>query len=247
MRLLSYNIRYGGTGRERLIASVIRGCDADVVLLQEATHPHVVERLAAETGLKAWAARPGHSLAFLSRLEISHHEWHRPSGSRHPLLEVVPAGTELRLFGLHLSAVHSAPTEWRRVREMRALLRGTEHLRGGPHVLAGDFNTLAPGESLDWRRLPPRLRPFVWLSGGRVRYQTIPLLLGEGYADAYRLLHPQDAGHTFPTWGAHVRLDYFFIPARFADRIEDCRVVTSHPDAAPASDHFPLLAQLKPD
>jgi len=40
-------------------------------------------------------------------------------------------------------------------------------------VLAGDFNTLAPGEDLDLKRLPPRLRPFVWLSGGRIRWRTI--------------------------------------------------------------------------
>jgi len=33
----------------------------------------------------------------------------------------------------------------------------------GFHVLAGDFNTLAPGEQLEVGRLPRRLRPFVWL------------------------------------------------------------------------------------
>ena len=32
LRVLSYNIRYGGTGREAQIASVIRTCEPDVVV-----------------------------------------------------------------------------------------------------------------------------------------------------------------------------------------------------------------------
>ena len=41
------------------------------------------------------------------------------------------------------------------------------------HVLTGDFNTLAPGELMELRRLPPRLRFIAWATGGRVRYKTI--------------------------------------------------------------------------
>ena len=45
LRLLSYNIKFGGRGRERAIAEVIRGATPDVVLLQEATDPRVIEQL----------------------------------------------------------------------------------------------------------------------------------------------------------------------------------------------------------
>jgi exodeoxyribonuclease-3 len=68
-------------------------------------------------------------------------------------------------------------------------------------------------------------------------------MLDAGYLDGYRILHPVDRGFTFPTWNPHVRLDYMFLPARFADRLKDCQV-RDGVAAARASDHFPLLAEL---
>lgn len=247
LRLLSYNIRYGGTGREDRIAAVVRECSPDVVVFQEATDPRVVARVAELAGLGTWAARPSHSMGFASRVEIAHHEWHRPTGARHPFLEIIPAGTEFRIFGLHLSAVHSTWTEHRRVRELRALMRGIAHHQEGFHVLVGDFNALSPGELLDARRLPPRLRVLVWLSGGatRLKQAAIQTVLDGGYVDGYRTLHPNDPGYTFPTWDPHVRLDYAFVPARYADRMTDCQVFTDHDTAKEASDHFPLLSQIE--
>jgi endonuclease/exonuclease/phosphatase family metal-dependent hydrolase len=245
LRLLSYNIRYGGTGREQQLAAVIKDTAPDIVVFQEATRPLVIERLAEATRMSVWASREGHSLGFMSRLAIAHHEWHRPHGARHPFLEIVPADTDVRIFGLHLSAVHSNWTERRRVRELRALLKGIEQHQEGFHVLAGDFNTLAPGELLDLRRLPPRLWPLVWLSGGTIRWETISIMLDASYLDGYRLLHPQEKGFTFPTWDPHLRLDYVFLPAPHSSRLKTCQVINETPVAAQASDHFPLLAQLE--
>ena len=56
-RLLTYNILKGGTGREALIAQVINSCTPDLVLLQEATDPGNVERLAQATGMADWNHR----------------------------------------------------------------------------------------------------------------------------------------------------------------------------------------------
>jgi exodeoxyribonuclease-3 len=190
-----------------------------------------------------WRSFARQSLAYLSRRPVADASWHRPRFSRHAFIEVAPAGSDVRVFGVHLSAVHAAWTERRRVFELRALLRSIAHHQDRFHVLAGDFNTLAPGELLDCARLPPRLRPFVWLSGGRIKWRTIRLVLEAGYVDGYRLKQPGDMGHTFPTWGPHLRLDYVFVPAAFADRLVTCEVV-SHPDAAAASDHFPVVADL---
>jgi endonuclease/exonuclease/phosphatase family metal-dependent hydrolase len=243
LKLLSYNIRYGGAGREERLAEVIREASPDVVMFQEGTNPQVIERLARATGMGTWASRLGYSTAFISRLEIAKHEWHRPPGGRHPFLEVVPAGIDVSIFGLHLSAVHSAWTERRRVRELRSLLKLVAQREGGFHVVTGDFNTLAPGELLDTRRLPHRLRALVWLSGGRIRWETIQMMLDGGYVDAYRMLHPEDRGYTFPTWDPHVRLDYVFTPAAFAERLASCEVVAN--GASDASDHFPLLARIE--
>ena len=88
-----------------------------------------------------------------------------------------------------------------------------------------------------------RLRPFVWLSGGRIRWRTIQTVLDAGYVDAFRRVHPEEPGFTVPARDPHVRLDYAFVPAAYADRIAGCRRV-EHPDAATASDHLPLVLDL---
>jgi exodeoxyribonuclease-3 len=241
---MSYNVRYGGRGREEPLAAVVRAAGPDVVLLQEATRPDVVERLAHSTGLKHWHARRGESLACLSRGPLDEARWHRPRVSRHAFLEVAPAGSAWRIFGVHLSAVHAAWTERRRFYELRALLVAIQQHQAGPHALVGDFNTLAPGELLDVRKLPARLRALVWLSGGRIRWRTIQTVLDAGYTDAFRRLHPDVVGYTFPTWDPHVRLDYVFVPGAFADRVACCQVVAAD-GVRDASDHHPLLAELR--
>ncbi|HKP85532.1 MAG TPA: endonuclease/exonuclease/phosphatase family protein [Blastocatellia bacterium] len=243
LKLLSYNIRYGGIGREEDLAAVIREAAPDTVVFQEATRPHVIERLAAQTGMKVWGAQTGYSVGFMSRLEVAHYEWHCPPGTRRPFLEIVHPETGFRIFGLHLSAVHSNWTERRRVRELRATLNAIKRHQEGFHVLVGDFNTLAPGELLNVRSLPFRLRPLIWLSGA-LRWETIQIMLDAGYADGYRTLHKEDKGFTFPTWNPHVRLDYLFVPAPFADRLKVCQVVNGSPAVKQASDHFPLLADI---
>jgi endonuclease/exonuclease/phosphatase family metal-dependent hydrolase len=243
LRLLTYNIRYGGAGREAPLTAVIRACDPDLVVLQEATRPEVVDRVARAAGMQVWAARRGNSLGFMSRVPIAEHAWHQPARSRHAFLEIALGDRACRVFGIHLSAVHAAWTERRRVRELRALLGAIKQHQHGFHLLAGDFNTLAPGELLDVRQLPFRLRPFVWLSGGAIRWRTIQEVLDARYADAFRVRHPTATGLTFPTSNPHVRLDYVFIPTSQAPRLKSCEVITSDPAVA-ASDHFPLLADI---
>jgi exodeoxyribonuclease-3 len=244
LRLLSYNIRHGGLGRESAIAAVIRACDPDIVVLQEAVRLETVQMLASLTGLAVCAAQRGRSLACLGRLATTH-RWRRPLWSKHAVLELTLDASQVRIFGVHLSAVHAAWTERRRTMELRGLLR-TIRETAAPrfHVLVGDFNTLAPGEKLDTRRLPPRLRPFIWLSGGSIRWRTVGRVLEAGYADAWRIAHPDDeTAFTFPTWDPHLRLDYAFVPAADAGCVRRCEVIRSA-DAVVASDHFPLLAEL---
>jgi exodeoxyribonuclease III len=243
LRILSYNIRRGGAGREEPLAAVIRSASPDVVVLQEATRPDVVERIARDSGMQQWSARAGKSLALMSRAPVAHVAAHRPRISRHAFLEVAPSETAWRVFGVHLSAVHAAWTERRRVYELRALLKAIARHQQGPHVLIGDFNTVAPGDILDVRRLPHRLRALVWLSGGRIRWKTIATVLAEGYVDGFRYLNPDDLGYTLPTPEPHVRLDYAFIPGAFVRQLRSCEILKTA-DTARASDHFPLLLEI---
>lgn len=247
LRVLSYNIRYGGTSREQDLAAVIRGAAPDVVMLQEATDPSVVMRLAHLTGMSHWGARLGHSTGFLSRCGVTHHAWHHPRGSRHAFLELVLERESCRLFGLHLSAWFSKWSERRRAREIRALLNGIREHQHGFHLITGDFNALAPGEMLHVGRMPRWIRAMVWVSGRDIARDTIQTMLDASYADAWRLLHDDAPGHTFPTWDPHVRLDYVFVPVRDAARVRRCEIVTSPAESRVASDHFPLMADVAND
>ena len=126
LKLLSYNIRFGGTGRESRLAEVIRAVSPDLVVFQEATDPRVIEKLSIDTDFRYWAAQRAHSIAYISRIKIGYHEWHYPAGAKHSFLEIVPDGSEARIFGLHLSARFSKWDERQRGREIRNLLKGIE-------------------------------------------------------------------------------------------------------------------------
>ena len=242
LRLLSYNILKGGVGREAAIASIISSVEPDIVILQEAYRPSVVEQLAKTCGFDHWASSAGHSVAFLSRVTIASHVWRRVRWAKRAYLEIVTS-TDFRIYGVHLSAVHSNLTEQRRAYELRALLRSVERHQHGLHIVTGDFNTLAPGERLNMEKLPPRLRALAWVTGKSIRWITIRMMLEAGYVDAYRKFHG-DEGHTFTTWDPHVRLDYGFVPDAFKGTIQRCEVVRTHPSLKEASDHFPLLTEL---
>jgi endonuclease/exonuclease/phosphatase family metal-dependent hydrolase len=244
LRILSYNIRYGGVGKEAEIAAVVRAVAPDVVMLQEATHPSVVEHVARETGMSTCGVRMRHSTGFLSRIPVESHEWYHPRGAKHAFLEVVLAGRSCRLYGLHLTAWFSKWSERQREREIRALLEGIREHQHGFHLVLGDFNALAPGEALRSDRMPRWIRTMVWVSGRDIARTTIQTMLDANYADAWRTLHPSEEGYGFPTWDPHVRLDYVFVPQRYAARIAHCQVVTDAPHVKTASDHFPLLVEV---
>ena len=104
------------------LAEVIRTISPDIVVFQEATDPLVIEQLAKAIDAPYWSAQRSHSIAYISRIKIAYHEWHYPAGAKHSFLEVVPEGSEARIFGLHLSARFSIWDERQRAREIRNLL-----------------------------------------------------------------------------------------------------------------------------
>ncbi len=253
MRLLTYNIREGGVGRAELIAEVIKAASPDVVALQEARDPVVVENIARLAGFHFWGARWSHSTGFLSNVPVLTHGWRRPPRTRHALLEVALADGFPRLFVLHLRAWFSKWTERQRARELRGLLDGIqqqlikEERAFAFHVLAGDFNALAPGERFDSSSMPRWIRGMIWLSGRDIARSTIEMMQADGYVDAWRTLHADhenDPGFTFPVWNPHVRLDYVFTPAEYASRFTACEVRRTPEKVLTASDHFPLLVEI---
>lgn len=244
LRIMSYNIRFGGRGREGRLAEVINLAKPDLVILQEATDTRVVERLSQLTAMPHFGSTRGYSTAFLSRTPAEHFDWHRHPHLQRSVLDLKLPG--LRVLGIHLRATHSNLTERRRMREVRAILDFTSAYKNEPHLLTGDFNTLAPGELLNMQKLPTRYRVLAFLLGGRITFRALQLMLDAGYVDCYRRFH-EDAGYTFPAWDPHVRLDYFFAPSEFAHLVTACTVLTDiHiPNPAQATDHLPLLAEVE--
>ena len=253
VRLLTYNIREGGVGRAEAIAEVIEAAHPDVVALQEARDPLVVERIARVAGFPVWGSRRSHSTGFLSRVPVIEHAWRHPPHTRHALLEVSLADGLPRLFVLHLRAWFSKWSEQRRARELRGLLDGIqdqlirEQHAFAFHLLAGDFNALAPGERLDPSPMPAWIRGMIWLSGRDIARSTIEMMQSDGYVDAWRTMHADlesEPGYTFPVWSPHVRLDYVFTPAAYASRVIGCEVRRTPDVARTASDHFPLMVEI---
>lgn len=253
MRFLTYNIREGGVGRAEEIAAVIKAANPDVVALQEATHPEVVERIAELAGFEFFGSRRSHSTGFLSNVRVLDYAWRHPPRTRHALLEVSLADGFPRVFVLHLRAWFSKWSERHRARELRGLLDGIqaqlkrEENAFAFHVLAGDFNALAPGEKLDPSHMPRWIRGMIWLSGRDIARSTIEMMQSDGYIDAWRARYAsreKEPGYTFPVWDPHVRLDYVFTPAEYATRFTACEVRRSPEVVRTASDHFPLLVEI---
>jgi exodeoxyribonuclease III len=164
-RILTYNILVGGARRIDQIAQMIRAAHPDVVGLVEATNPRVVEELAERLGMEYRMTGSGTHLrdwqvAVLSRLPITRTQVHlRPGFLSKPMLEVSvqeEGGRELTLFVVHLVASFAYSARGgdnARRAEMSEILRIMAEKKGEPHLLMGDFNSLAPGDTLKASRL----------------------------------------------------------------------------------------------
>ena len=157
-RILSYNILVGGTGRVNQLAQVIASANPDVVGLVEATNVHVVEALAERLGMQYCISGTGKhqmdmQVALLSRFPIVRTQVHKLSVLDKPVLEVgieEADGGELTVFVAHLSAAfaHGRAGNGIRLREVREILPIMQTRQGTPHLLMGDFNSIAPGDRL---------------------------------------------------------------------------------------------------
>ncbi|HEY8169412.1 MAG TPA: endonuclease/exonuclease/phosphatase family protein [Candidatus Limnocylindrales bacterium] len=244
MRLASYNIRRGGTGRASSIAAVLRAIDPDVVVLQEATDANVVSALAQALDATVALAWPGRSVAVLSRIDASEARWHHP-GIGNSVAEVSFEEPDVRLIGVHLAAGLSGRRERRRDREVEQLLAAVNEPPGPARtIIAGDLNAIAPGESPTVAVLPPRVRIMLRI-GGWIETTVIARLVDDGLADAYRMLHPDEPGLTMPAKAPSVRLDYAFLGFGLVGAAVGCEVGGA--DQAlmiAASDHLPLVLEL---
>lgn len=161
MRVLSYNMLTGGATRVDQLESMIRGSQADVVGLVEATNAQVVEELAKRLDMHFVLTGQGrHSrdwqVALLSRLPIiSTRIYTNPAifARRHVLEATIEeaGGRQVSVFVAHFTAsFYRGPESNRRRRaEVQEIMGSMEEKKGQPHLLMGDFNSIAPGDRLD--------------------------------------------------------------------------------------------------
>lgn len=161
-----YNMRESGAKRTHELVSIIRSAHPDIVGIAEATNaqatekPMVIEDIAKQLGMQLILGGDPHDheyqVACMTCLPVVATRIHRIAGAGHfsrPVLEVCVEeanGEHLTMFVTHLSAAFSHGWAGTRIREreVRDLLRVTKLHReqGLPHVIVGDFNSLAPSD-----------------------------------------------------------------------------------------------------
>jgi endonuclease/exonuclease/phosphatase family metal-dependent hydrolase len=247
VKVLTFNIMNGAIGREYYGLEIFRALDPDLILLQEVTDPDVVRDWATELKMNFVLAK-GYTfrrVTLLSRYPIL--SWHShtpfPKLSR-DFLEVIiepQPNQTITVFCLHCAAQPFVLYEWFRLWELRSIIRRAKRYQTTPCLIAGDFNSVAPGDNLVSVWLPPGLRPLMRLQGNRYLRAAISLVLRSGFVDCYRRLH-SDAGFTFPPPAPTIRFDYIFVNAYFSQFLQTCFVIDYLSAVNRASDHYPLMA-----
>jgi exodeoxyribonuclease III len=252
MRLLTYNILKGGQEREAQIVEVIQSVAPDVVVVQEVLEVYHFRQIATALGMSPYLAQSQGCIplrvGLLSRLPILDFRtlrlWPVWPGCLQATVWLAN-GRSLTVFGLHLAAYYPWFLERWRTHQLRTLLRYIRRTAPRMHLLAGDFNAIAPGDRASLAEAPPWVKAQAWFQLGYIPRWTLRSLLDAGYVDCFRKLHPKKDGFTLPSPHPQVRLDYVFATPPLARTLRECRVITEPKTVASASDHLPLLAEFE--
>lgn len=132
---------------------------------------------------------------------------------------------------------------------MDRLLTHLSHLRQQklPILIGGDFNVIP--EDIDCHKPASWMRDALFQPESRSRYRA---MLKLGYTDAFRSLHPDEAGQ-FTFWdyfrqafenNRGIRIDHFLLSPELAGRLKSCEI-DKFPRALPKpSDHTPIVIEL---
>jgi exodeoxyribonuclease-3 len=249
VRILTYNLYFGGTGRLEDIYTVLAHANADVVALTEADDPQVVATLAERLELyHLWAEGSGdRHIATLSRFPILEWQIYRRPPLTQAVLETklaLPSGT-VSIYNAHFLPTLLLPFELRRWQAAGKLLQIVQTRPPGPHVIAGDLNAIAPGDRVLQHNNPARMRRLMALQLNIIFRLAVSRLLKAGYVDCFRHLHPNDDGFTWMPGNLTTRYDYILADPVMAAQLHTCRVIDDIQAICTASDHLPLLAEFR--
>jgi len=250
LRVMTYNILNGGEGRESYISDVIQTAQPDVVILQEVYTEEFLKSLAALLGMKYFIGERNkeRKVALLSKLPV------RSFISYHPIfpiwrnfidaeVEYEPAKTT-RIIGVHPMANLGIAFEIWRWWEANHIAYHARNYESTLCLIAGDFNAIAPGETVRVEAMPNWLKWIIYLQGNRVYHFSIAKLLSAGFTDCFRALN-SDQGFTLPPPSPNSRLDYVFANATMKPYLKKCWVVREPDSVNHASDHYPVMAEFR--
>jgi exodeoxyribonuclease III len=119
---------------------------------------------------------------------------------------------------------------------------------GLPVLIGGDFNVIP--EDIDCHKPASWIRDALFQPEPRARYRA---LLALGYTDAFRALHPDEAGQ-FTFWdyfrqafehNRGIRIDHFLLSAKLAERLQSCEIDRGPRALLKPSDHTPIMVELR--
>ncbi len=119
---------------------------------------------------------------------------------------------------------------------------------GVPTLVGGDFNVIP--EDIDCHKPSSWARDALFQPEPRACYRA---LLGLGYTDAFRSLHPAEGGH-FTFWdyfrqafqhNRGIRIDHFLLSPALADRLVECEIDKGPRSQEKPSDHTPIIIKLR--
>jgi endonuclease/exonuclease/phosphatase family metal-dependent hydrolase len=251
MKIMTYNIMEGGTGRVDPLAEVIRLAGADVVVVQEAVSEEgsaAFHKLADRLGMDRFLAESGRAgggaVGILSRVRIKeavNHSAMDPRLSRGAVSAIVG---DLVVIGVHLHPRELFADEEVRVKELTGVFEVANLFAGREHVICGDFNASHPLQKIDLKEVRDKTRERVMTQGGEFPREVVRRMLERGYVDAHALHHSAEAfGCSFTTAFPAMRVDYMFVTAGLAPKVKGCEVFRPEMGRF-ASDHYPVVAEL---
>jgi len=263
-KLITYNVWYGFTKapeRKELWLQWMKDQAPDVVSLQE-LNEYTPEKLAKDA--ESW----DHPYSVLLKEEGF------PTGitSKYPIQDVVRfmdgfhhGLLRVKIKSFYLYIIHLHPSNWEtRNREVELIISDITMLpENSSFILAGDFNTFSPNDSIFYRH--GKLEPFfqqrdveykeVNLNKGKLDYSVIGKLLEYGLIDLENKMRPPDYLFTgsFPTLiekegehGDQRRLDYVFVSKNMAEKVIRAEIIANDTTLI-LSDHLPMIVDFELD
>lgn len=260
LRLISHNVYYGFTKtpeRKTKWLKWMQEQHPDIVSLQELNTytPDMLKKDAASWGhpYSVLLKEEGFPTGITSRFPIA--DVHRYiEGFHHGLIRV-------KIQDTYIYVIHLHPSNWQvRHREIDFILKNISELPDlSKVVLAGDFNTFAPVDSIYYQH--GRLEPFFQsldrrdnannLNNNQLDYGVIQKILDFGLIDLEYQQRNSDYNFTgsFPalleTEGEHGdlrRLDYIFTTPNIASRVKLTKIIADDTTQY-LSDHLPVLVE----